>query len=152
MQDDLQAIVLPSGKGIRFCDLTPKQLDDVLLAAAKSMPVEGTIAELTLVEAKFGLEVMLQEITKGQCAMVDVLIDELDADKKPTGKRIPSGEKVFNVNDPSNVWEKFDPDHYDRHITSGRDHSVLKAMYHVRSKSNPMEIHAILGKAVPVAR
>lgn len=152
---DLQAMVLPSGIGIRFCDLTPKQLDDVLLAAAKSLPADGTNIELALIETRLGIEVMLQEITRGLCAKVDVMVEELDAPApagKPTGKMVASGEKVFDLNAPTNVWVPFAKDEYAQSIKSAKDHTVLKSLYQTRSKANPLEVMAILGKVIPVAR
>lgn len=131
---DLLAIVLPSGLGVRFQDLTPSQADAITLAAAKELPPDGLMVELTQLQARHGLEAMIKEVTKGSC------------------KRDDSGQ--FVINHPDNVWEKFNPDlpsaSYNHFITSPKDHSVLKQLFIDRNLVSPSEVATIMGKMVAV--
>src|SRR5258708_32824393 len=66
-QPDLFAIVLPSGIGVRFQDLDGEQSDAVLLAAAKQLPQDGTVMEMTQIEAREGVAARIKQVTRGPC-------------------------------------------------------------------------------------
>ncbi len=146
IDQDLTAVVLPSGLGIRFADLTAKQADEILVSAAKMMTPTSTNIELIATETRMGAEAMIKQVTKGPVKKKPVL----KADGTPAtdvhGKPIEEDD----INSPQNVWVPFDPDQYDLVIRSPKDHAALKQIYTQRTKCGADEVAAIMGKAVTV--
>ena len=172
-QPDLFAIVLPSGIGVRFQDLDGEQSDAVLLAAAKQLPQDGTVMEMTQIEAREGVAAMIKQVTRGPCLRADVNVKPEDraaaeqaiADAvaaKQWAVVAASAERLqvlgtgeYDPNHPQNVWVPWDPDAdgaYKKTFPGSRDHSVLKQIYQYRTRVSGAEVAAILGKAVKVAR
>lgn len=143
----LQAIVLPSGLGVRYRDLTPKQGDAILEAAGKEIPPDATISVLLAVEAKLGYEAMVVQVTAGPCRSSPVL-QKVKNPETGAEEPVKVGEEP-DVNHPDNKWVAFDPDA--ESPFSNKDHSVLKSIYMARNKAAPGEVAAIMGKATPVA-
>lgn len=148
MSGYLHAIVVPSGIGVRFADLSPTKGDAILLAAGKELPPDGKLVDLLAIEAKMGYEAMVKEVTAGPCKMKPILRAVKDPD---TGKEEPVqvGEEP-DVNHPDNKWTAYDPDAPTPF--SNKDHGVLKSIYIERNKAAPSEVAAILGKAMTVAK
>lgn len=156
---DMIAVVLPSGTGVRFQDLSPSQVDAVLLAASEELPPTTTsLTQLTLVETRLGVEAMVKEVTVGPCVAVpderEVEVEEDDPDKPGEKRKVTQKVLVghkYDVNHPENKWVKFNPEKYDEMIANGKDWSTIKTIYSARNRVSPGEVALIMGKAVTVA-
>ena len=168
---DMLAIVLPSGMGVRFVDLTPRQSDQILLTAAQELPPDGTFTQLGMLEAKAGIEAMIKQVTNGPCksspptiapgseafaAATKAIADLATAGKLDEAKASLDSLSRLSVGGPdpnhdANDWRVFDPEQYDDVVEDVRDHIVLKRIYQERNRVSPAEVAAIMGKAVTVA-
>ncbi len=151
LMSDMLAIVLPSGVGLRFRDLTPTEGDKVLLAAGKTLNPDSTVAELELTEIRMGLEVMIQQVTDGPCKTKTTQVPII-GQKAEDGSQLTRSVEESDVNHPENVWKKFDPDAYEGLVQTNKDHNLLKQLYTARNRVYRGEVDAILGKAQTVAR
>lgn len=153
MSDDWIAIVLPSGRGLRYALLSPTQVDNVMLAAAKTLtPSASTRIDLDTAELKFGVTTMVKQVSRDRLTK-----KRSEAVLAADGVTVIEPAKVdYDVKDPAIQWDDFnyggvhDDPAYNKLFTA-RDHEALKGIYRREHTTTAMDVDAIMGKAVPVA-
>lgn len=116
-----------SGRGVRVRQLTPAQLDKIMLNAAKLLdPNSTTMLELRQAAMRDGINAMIVEYTE-------------EKDLKDLGTA---------------HWKKASLDYLNDHYSelfTGKDDKLLSAVYREYHEVDESEVKDIMGKLLPVA-
>ncbi len=127
---DLKAIVLHSGRGIRYAILTPTQQDAASAAAARLLDKTATVQEYIATEKRVGVELMVKEYSTNLLP----------------GK---------SAADPGFVWSKYETDgtatkYNEVFGAGGKDHAIIGKVYEQEHGISQNDLNDVLSRAIAV--
>jgi hypothetical protein len=117
-----------SGRGVRFRDLDPTEVEQITIDAGKGLTTDASMLELRKTEWRLGSRRMITAVTEGKA------LKEADL---PTAKWIDVNEQYLDA-------------HYTSLFTA-KDNALLTALYREYHEINEDELDAISKKVLTVS-
>ncbi len=123
-----------SGRAVTLRDLTPKEKDSALLAAATSVGAQATNVELSMAAGLEQIKLMIVEVSETTSFKDDFRVDPKTKWHKVTRQEL-DGDGPYGYNS----------------LFTAKDDGFLSALSRQSNEPTPKEIEAIANGAIPLA-